>query len=203
MSSRVDVSRKISAVQNLIIINKQSCSELNQDWVSAVHYLKLSEQRCSILKTIFPRAKKSALYSAVSELFFSESALFSTEILLQQSKKSALFQCWSALIFSEPALVKIHHTLAWNITKVSFTRLFLFTSSFFVGNPLFQLLFRYSGHVQSWSGEKNGCYTNSNFWKVLAEKFSCNIVFSVTIKSSLTLNEPFRRFFIFSCSADS
>ena len=90
---RVKVSRKISAVQNFFI-NKQSCSTLNQHWMSTVHYLKISEQRCAALKTLFPRVKKKQGWTA-------------------------LFQSWFSLNQRCSALVKIHHILDWNFRKQS------------------------------------------------------------------------------------
>ena len=55
--------KRISAVQNLFI-NKQSCSALNQNWISTVHYLKISEQSCfravQLWNPSFPEQKISA-----------------------------------------------------------------------------------------------------------------------------------------------
>ena len=76
-------SHEKSALLSLFI-NNQNCSVLNQYWISAVNYLKISEQRCSALKTLFPREKKSALYSSVSQLIFSQSALKNVKSLKQR-----------------------------------------------------------------------------------------------------------------------
>ena len=63
------LSSEISAVQNFFI-NKESCSALNQYWITTVNYLKFSEQQCSALKTHFTRVKKIMLNSAVSKMIF-------------------------------------------------------------------------------------------------------------------------------------
>ena len=63
--TQIETSRENSAVQNLI--TKQSYSALNQYWINAAHYLKISEQRCfsavQLWKPFFPE-QKNQLWTA-------------------------------------------------------------------------------------------------------------------------------------------
>ena len=85
--ARVKISSEISAVQNLFI-NKQTCSVLNQYWISDVHYLKIFEQSCfspvQLWNPFFSERKKNQRWTALKTSFLKQ--IFGNATLTPENK---------------------------------------------------------------------------------------------------------------------